>query len=112
MPTETVDELIEQLKNIKIQEDTVLEKLSQARRQERKTQEKNTQGTKYSVGDRVFIKNTIRKPVGRSVNTNDRKATVLHTTLDGNQTKVYIQTDNGTRTWRLEKNLRSYNECS
>jgi lysyl-tRNA synthetase class I len=111
MPTETVDELIEQLKNIKIQEDTVLEKLSQARRQEKETQE-NTQGAKYSVGDWVFIKNTVRKPVGRSVNTNDRKATVLYTTSDGNQTKVYIRTDNGTRTWRLEKNLRSYNECN
>ena len=105
MPTETVDELIEQLKKIRLQENSVLEKLSQARKQEKETQKKHTQATKYGVGDRVYIQNTVKKPVGRRVNMHDRKATVLHTKSEGNKTKVFIQTDNGDKTWRLEKNL-------
>jgi len=106
MPTESVDELIEQLKDLKLRESDVLEKLSQARRQERETQKNTTQGTTYGVGDRVYIKNTVKKPIGRSVNANDRKATVLYTktTADRN-VKVFIRTDNGDKTWRLEKNL-------
>ena len=110
MPTETVDELIRQLKKIKIQEDNVLEKLSQARKQEKETQKKHTQATKYDVGDRVYIQNTVKKPVGRRVNTHNRKAMVLHTKSKGNKTKVFIPTDNGDKTWRLEKNLQSYHE--
>jgi hypothetical protein len=87
----------------------VLERLSQAMRQEREAQN-TTQGTEYRVGDRVYIKNTVKKPVGRSVNAQDSKATVLYTQSGGHQTKVFFRTDNGDKTWRLEKNLRSYHE--
>jgi hypothetical protein len=38
MPTETVDQLIEQLKRLKVQESVVLEKLSRAREHEKEAQ--------------------------------------------------------------------------
>jgi hypothetical protein len=100
MPNKTVDELIEQLKSIKLQESSVLERLTQARRRER-----NEQRTGYGEGNRVQINNAIKTPAGRVANARDRTATVLHTRTNNNQTKVFIQTDNGDRTWRLEKNL-------
>ena len=111
MPTETVDELIEQLKELKLQENSVLEKLSQARRQEKEAQERTpTRSTEYGAGDRVYIENAIKKPLRRNANKNDRKATVLHTKKSNNTLKVFIQTDDGDKTWRLEKNLRKYYE--
>jgi putative ribosome biogenesis GTPase RsgA len=100
MPDETVDELIEQLKRIKLQESSVLERLTQARRRE-----SDVQRTGYVEGDRVRINNTIKAPFGRLANSRDRTATVLHTRTTNNQTKVFIRTDNGAKTWRLEKNL-------
>jgi hypothetical protein len=59
MPNETVDELIEQLKRIRLQESSVLERLTQARRRE-----SNVQRTGYVEGDRVRIHNTIKTPFG------------------------------------------------
>ena len=86
----------------------MLEKLSQARKQEeRDAKKEKPRSAKYEVGDRVRINNAIKTPVGCSVNTRDRTATVLYTKLNKEQTKVFIQTDNGFKTWRLEKNLNN-----
>jgi hypothetical protein len=106
MPTESVDQLIEQLKDLKVQESELFEKLSRARRQEREAQQKErTSSAKYAVGDRVRVTNNIKVPLGRSANTRDRTATVLYSKSVRDDTKVFIQTDNGFKTWRLEKNL-------
>jgi hypothetical protein len=100
MPNKTMDKLIEQLKRIRLQESTVLERLTQARRRE-----SNVQRTGYVEGNRVRINNTIKAPFGRLANSRDRTATVVHTRTSNNQTKVFIRTDNGDKTWQLEKNL-------
>ena len=106
MPTESVDELIEQLKSLKVQENEVLEKLSRAREQEKAQTRNRTQGnTTYEPGDRVRITNTVKVPFTRSANARDRTATVRYTRPYNKQIKVFITTDNGFRTWRLEKIL-------
>ena len=106
MPTESVDELIEQLKNLKVQENEVLKKLSRAREQEKAQTRNRTQGnTTYEPADRVRITNAVKTPYTRSVNARDKTATVRYTRTHNEQIKVFITTDNGFRTWRLEKNL-------
>jgi hypothetical protein len=105
MPTESVDQLIEQLKNLQVQESKVLEKLFRARKQEREAQKECPRSAKYKVGDRVQINNTVKAPFGHSVNTRDRTATVLYTKSYRDQTRVFIQANNGFKTWRLEENL-------
>ena len=115
MPTETVDQLIEQLKRLKVQENVVLEKLSRAREREREVQDRigtprNTvgtpQNTTFATGDRVRIANAVKVPFTRSVNARDKTATVRYTKPYNDDIKVFITTDNGFKTWRLQKNLR------
>ena len=107
MPTESVDQLIEQLKTLKIQEGVVLEKLSRVREQEKEEQyrNRNPRSTTYEAGDRVRITNTVKASFARSVSAQDRTATVRYTKTHNEEVKVFITTDNGFKTWRLEKNL-------
>jgi hypothetical protein len=59
----------------------------------------------FTTGDRVRIKNKIRKPAtaGPSWTENkERFATVTRVTVD----QVHLTTDNGTKTWRAPNNLR------
>jgi hypothetical protein len=108
MPTETVDQLIEQLKRLKVQESAVLEKLSRAREHEKETQHRTgtPRNTTFAVGDQVRIINAVKVPFTRSVNERDKTATVRYTKPHNKEIKVFITTDNGFKTWRLEKNLR------
>ena len=107
MPTETVDTLLEQLKVLRIQEDGILEKIHQARAREKQVQggdNDNTAST-YIRGDRVRIQNAISKPFTRRANDGDRNSTFQYTLMKDNAMKVFIHTDNGFNTWRLENNL-------
>jgi hypothetical protein len=110
MPTETVDTLLEQLNALRIQENKVLERIHQARAQEKRTHTTEGLGGNevptYSYGDRVRIQNAISKPFTRRANAGDRESTVQYTLTKNDSTKVFIRTDNGFNTWRLEKNLR------
>jgi hypothetical protein len=110
MPIETLDILLEQLKALRIQEDRVIEKITQARAQEKRAQGASTtskaRASAYEPGDRVRIQNSITKPFTRRANTGDRDSTVQYTLTAKDSTKVFIRTDNGFNTWRLEKNLR------
>jgi hypothetical protein len=111
MPIETLDILLEQLKALRIQEDRVIEKITQARAQEKQAQSganttSEARTSTYEPGDRVRIQNNITKPFTRRANTGDRDSTVQYTLTAKDSTKVFIRTDNGFNTWRLEKNLR------
>jgi hypothetical protein len=108
MPTETVDTLLEQLKALRIEESKVLEKIHQARAQEKRTHQgpNDSESLAYEYGDRVRIQNAISKPFTRRANAGDRDSTVQYTLTNNDLTKVFIRTDNGFNTWRLEKNLR------
>jgi hypothetical protein len=106
MPAESVDQLIEQLKDLKLQESVVLEKLSRARAKEKaQDRDKTPRDTTYEPGDRVRITNAVKVPFTRSVNAQDKTATVRYTKPHNEQIKVFITTDNGFKTWRLEKNI-------
>ena len=107
MPTESVDQLIEQLKDLKLQESVVLEKLSRARAKE-KAQDRNDRAprsTTYEPGERLRIINTVKVPSTRSVHARVKTATVRYTMAHNAEIKVFITTDNGFKTWRLEKNI-------
>ena len=113
MKNHTVDDLIIQLQNIRIEEAAILEQLKAARVQELQDRKpvyprRTVGGTRSTVdlnpfksGDRVKITNKVRLPRGRAITPKDRLATVNNVEGD----KVYFTTDNDTTTWRLHHNL-------
>ena len=104
MPTETVDQLIEQLKRLKVQESVVLEKLSRAREHEKEAgyRTETPRNTTFEVGDRVRITNAITVPLTRGRNERDRTATVRYTKPHNEETKVLspLTTDSKRGDWR------------
>lgn len=105
MRTETpVGALIVELKKLKIREAEILALLE---RENDKAEADGYGATTFAKGDRVHIKNRVRKPAswGNTVVWDERvarNATVTNT----DQGKVHFVTDNGVRTWRLPNNLR------
>jgi hypothetical protein len=100
MPTETVDDLLEQLQQLKIQENQILTELYQARAREKREQEgSQDEGPQYKNGDQVCITNNIKTFFPRRANMGDRNATVLHMQSQDGVNKKIIQTDNGFKTW-------------
>ena len=102
----TVDELITQLQNIRIEEALILKQLKAARVQElldRKLDvpKETTTLNPFKSGDSVKIINRVRLSRGRTVTSKDRLATVDSTNGD----KVYFTTDNHTTNWQLHHNL-------
>lgn len=103
MPREpSIDELIEQLKLVRIQEATIIEQIEeQVRANEAQAMRAGHVRTTppvlrgvYTVGDRVRVTNGVREgqlPTG----------TVTRIT----RTRVYIRTDDGSDTWRKPGNL-------
>ena len=107
MSNQSVDQLIQKLKKIRIQETQVLNQIEEARLRE--TTDSLHQvpivhpgHNPFKKGDRVKISNKIRLPGGRTPTNDDRVAVVTDVVKD----KVYFTTFNGTKTWRLYKNLR------
>jgi hypothetical protein len=110
-----IDTLIKELKDLRVQETSLLHQIEEANRQRRirrvdrdarnsKSTESETTQT-YQVGDRVYITSRIRRPVftsGTWTGYNERRATVTRVVGE----KVYIKTDNEVETWRAAKNLR------
>ena len=110
-----IDTLITELKGLRIQETALIQQIEEANRQRAIGQvnrgtrdDKDTTGDArptYQVGDRVYITSRIRRPVfasGAWTGYKERRATV--TKIVGE--KVYVKTDNDTKTWRAAKNLR------
>jgi hypothetical protein len=110
MSTDTVDDLIQKPKDIRLQESEVLDRLYRARQLEKEEHEANTDETtpQLKMGDRVTITNRIRTPLGRRANVGDRNSTVLRTQRrnSDNEDIYHVKTDNGFNTWRLRKNLQ------
>lgn len=114
MSGDTVDELILQIEDLRIQEAAVLQRLVAARAREasalnssrertprtRVTAEAGT--SNFRIGDRVNITNSIRTPYSRHANAGDRNATVTKITKE----RVFVRTDNGGTTNRAPGNLR------
>lgn len=91
----SLEELIALLRNIQIQEATVIAQIQRVNeRQTRRHFQARSEGAFFEVGDRVTIINTVRAGQVRT-------GTV--TRVSGE--RVYLVTDNGINTWRLKENL-------
>ena len=97
MRNKSVDELIQELKIIRIQETQILNQHEEARTRETSDRSPNP----FKEGDHIKVTNNVRLPRGRTVTDGDRLAVV--TDIQGD--KVYFTTSNGTKTWRLRKNI-------
>jgi hypothetical protein len=92
-----LDKLIQQLETLRVQEDTLLRQIIQARaRESQQGHSKNgsREAARYYIGDRVRITNPTRGLIGRPVTDRDRVGTVTKIT----RKRVFLQTDNGVNT--------------
>ena len=99
---ERITELITELQNLRVRETHLLEEVAAL------NNDGNNDGGNdrvYSVGQRIVIINTVRRPVLASrgwLLENEKRATVTKV-KDG---KVFYTTDDGTNTWDAEENVR------
>lgn len=107
---ESIEELIAQLKLIKIQEANIIARIEAAaahKKDDDKSETTRPATTRLTKGDRVRITNRVRKPATWNNKTawdedKGRLATVTKVTPE----QVHIITDNGISTWRAPNNLR------
>lgn len=99
-----VRELIQQIKDLRVRETSLLQELEDIN--SRRRQQANGEPTPvYRIGDRVYVTNRIRRPVLAPRDwTCERERHATVTAVD--RTRVHFRTDNGTETWRSHKNLR------
>jgi len=104
MSRDSVDELIQQLERLRVQEQSILRRLVDARARETRDRnnDEDNEPRRFRIGDRVRNTNQIRNPLGRQSNERDRTATVTKLTAK----QVFVRTDNGTNTNRSPENLQ------
>src|SRR5210317_2248652 len=104
---EEIDGLIRQLEVLRVQEGAILQRIKDAReKQKRSAKQETEQGIAgWRVGDKARIKNRISHVTGRAATIKDRNCTVVGVEVENDRVKVHIRTENGYRTWRLDKNL-------
>jgi hypothetical protein len=101
---EDVQQLIKQLKELQIQEASLIERIeaASARTPRRETYKLRDS---FKIGDHIFVSNRIRRPI-RAPRTwtaeKERRGIVFD--IKGRQ--VHFETENGTHTWRDSNNLR------
>lgn len=108
------DELIEELRALKIRENDIIDRLARVNRAQvnagndtpsNRVVAQAPATNSFKRGDRVRITNKVRKPATAGANwseSRERLATVTRVIPD----QVHILTDNGTRTWRAPNNLQ------
>jgi hypothetical protein len=99
-----VQGLIEELRALRLREERVIERLEEAHRG---NEAANVTRHRYRKGDRVFIKNKVRKPAKSTSEWNveqERYATVK--VVDEEADRIHLRTDNNTHTWRAHKNVK------
>lgn len=105
---ERVKALIDQLKDLKLQEQRVISELESIN--DRNGTGRAPTEVRFAPGDRVVITNHVRKPAiwnwlrGDWDPEKERLAVVTKVT----EKQVHLLTDNGSTTWRAPKNLRRF----
>lgn len=89
MLTETVDDIIQKIQQLRLKETQLFSQLKAARQTE-----VDISISELNVGDRIRITNRNHSPSVRT-------GTVTRITPD----RIYLTTDNGVNTWRLAKNV-------
>ena len=116
MQNRKFDELIDELRALRIRQDDIIAELEEVNRAATRHQAANEGGPIENEeqaepanglrrGDRVRIKNRVRKPATAGASWSEpreRLATVTRITPE----QIFITTDNGTKTWRAPNNLR------
>ena len=107
MSDDSVDELINQLETLRVEQDSLIQRLVVARARETQTRnETNNKGDTevkiFTVGCRVRILNRVKVAHGKAVSNNDKRAIITRVTA----TRIYFRTVNGNETWRSRSNLR------
>jgi hypothetical protein len=103
MVKESVEELIKQLSNLRLQYRARQEEiLSEIREAELREEAEDEATDDYRVGDRVRITTTrASRPEGATANERDRTATVTRVA----ESRIYLRTDNNFDTWRARSNI-------
>ena len=99
-----ITSLIQELQSLHVRATEVVREIEEARAQQHTREDARGEHHKYSTGDRIYVKNSIRRPVFAASTWSgfkERRGTV--TGVD--KGKVYFTTDNGTKTWRATKNI-------
>jgi hypothetical protein len=111
-----ISNLFQELKLVRIQEAHILNRLEVAHarnanthreRADSNTDASNTEPAPFSIGDRIYVTNQVRKPR----NWNDRIVWNIQSARRGVVTsiepgRVYYTNEAGTSTWRAPGNLR------
>jgi CHAT domain-containing protein len=112
MEEKSVEQLIEELRALKIREIELITELARVTSDRVETNETNRRDNEQTTvvngirrGDRVRITNKVRKPASAGPTWTEAKER-LATVTDTTPTQIHILTDNGTRTWRGPNNLR------
>ena len=108
MEDNRLEDLIEELRTLKIRETEIVAELKRVSNGAPEKRAGGNEGDKpcagIAKGDRVRITNKVRKPASAGPTWTEAKERVAVVT-SVNATQVYILTDNGTRTWRGPNNL-------
>jgi len=113
MEERSIDDLIRELKELKVRETTLLNQLEAAnnrREGNERHQQKGNAGAPndqegiFRPGQRVYITNRIRRPINWSGIWEAHKERFATVTRQSSN-KVFVRTDNGVDTWRAPKNL-------
>ena len=111
MKLNSIEELITKLQEVRLQEAELTAQLEAAVREHAAPPTRNTTNAyPFAEGDRVRIKNKIRKPADWDnqttwSETEARTATVTNILRRGNTIQIHFITDNGVNTWRAPNNL-------
>ena len=103
-----ITSLIEELQGLHVRATEVIREIEETRARQHTREGTRGDHRGFSAGDRIYVKNSIRRPVFAAPNwsaSKERRGTV---TRVHNQ-RVYFTTDNGTKTWRASKNVRPLN---
>jgi hypothetical protein len=107
MNNESIEELIRQLQELRVQESKVIEKITAATRQQQiepDVAERYQKTDTYSVGDKVVVNNRVTRPLRAPADWTVFKE-CRGTVTDVRNDKVFFVTENGTKTWRSKRNL-------
>lgn len=108
MDRTTVDQLTNELKALRVRAARIESAIAATRRE---ANDRDTTVSKFKAGDRVRIKNRVKKPAHWSDETPWDKeaaqlATVTHIEAQHRIAQVHFVTDNGVTTWRAVRNLK------
>jgi hypothetical protein len=108
MAKPSVHELMLKLKAVRLEESEILAEIERALPDASaggQLEDEPMENTPISCGDRIHIKNKVKKPADWNNNirwVEERRATVTRV-LEG---QIHFVTDNGVRTWRAPNNVR------